>query len=645
MVSRSSLVGPLGFVLGVVSLSFNVGNEIHVPVGGGGGPLMMSGLGPSEAASALRDEAIADNRHNFYFRQIESIRSRVSIPLTPQGAFSVAARMDSTVRTRVDLSDGDAPLGGWFVTSGPWRETGMAEGVRRSSIEFTLSFKDAPLVQRSDPENFRRYVDELVFRSEQGFELPWTPRIAGGVLILLLVLIAQTASPGAAAVLLSVTGPGILSLLLFLEPVAVSLALPRLLGFVLVAAGLIRLLGPRLDISRAITAGLALLGSAMVLVYGFLSFLPNHSPADLDIHIWRTVDLATVPWSYDAWLLYGSHYPTTSQARGAATEALGEGPLIPYSPLPYVLFYASHSAGLDLHWSMNAVEATSLALLLPLIFACARAASSEAGGLLAAALMSLDLATIHHLGRAHSPAVVGGALGLAGLLGFGIALFRTDPPGPWKVPALLLGLSALGYSSTPLFYALFGVAMLALVSVQQATRGLARPVFLTLCAGGMIALVLFYGHYIPGLIRGRGGSALISDPFPGRTFFIFNNESRQSLRLWRLGLFIPFLAAIPAAYMVVTRCPAVVRAFLLAWWSAWAGIMLLKEPWALPRLLRWAKEDFYVAPSLTLMIAIAIARIESRPLRIGLTAASLVTAAFLRARDYGFHADSLRFVR
>jgi hypothetical protein len=638
-------VGPLGFVLGVVSLSFNVGNEIHVPVGGGRGPLMMSGLGPSETASALPDEEIADHRHHFYFRQIESVRSRVSIPLRPQGAFSVAGRMDSTVRTRVDLSDGDAPPGGSFVTRGPWSETRIGGGVRPGPLEFTLGFKDAPLVQRSDPENFRRYVDELVFRSDQGFELPWVARIAGGVLVLLLVLITQSASPGAAAVLLSVIGPGVLSLLLFLEPVAVSLALPRLLGFVLLAAVLIRLLGLRLNISRASTAVLTLLGSAMILVYGFLSFLPNHSPADLDIHIWRTVDLATVPSSYDAWLLYGSHYPTASQARGAATEALGEGPLIPYSPLPYIFFYAGHAAGLDLHWSMNAMEATSLALLLPLIFALARAASSEAGGLLAAALMALDLATVHHLGRAHSPAVVGGALGLAGLLGFGLALFPTRESPQWKVGALLLGLGALGYSSTPLFYALFGIAMLAFVCAQQATRSLARPIFVTLCAGGIIALVLFYGHYIPGLIRGGGGSALTSDPFPGRTFFIFNNESRQSLRLWRLGLFIPFLAAIPAAWLVMTRCPAVVRAFLLAWWSAWAGIMLLKEPWALPRLLRWAKEDFYVAPSLTLMIAIAIARIESRPLRIGLTAASLMTAAFLRARDYGFHADTLRFVR
>jgi hypothetical protein len=182
-------------------------------------------------------------------------------------------------------------------------------------------------------------------------------------------------------------------------------------------------------------------------------------------------------------------------------------------------------------------------------------------------------------------------------------------------------------------------------SAGASTKPLSRSFLFALSTGGFIALVMYYGHYIPGLIRGGGTSNLLSDPFPGRTFFIFHNESRQSLRLWRLGLFVPFLAAIPATAIVIARCSATIRAFLLAWLSAWAGIMLLKEPWAFPRLLRWAKEDLYVAPVLALLIAIAIARIESRPLRVGLIALSLLTALSLRARDYGFHADTLRFLR
>lgn len=643
--TRAALIAPLGFVLGVVALSFNVGNEIHVPVGGGRGPLMMSGLGPSETATSLSDAEARGGRRSFYFRQIGSLTSEVSIPLRPRGPFSVALRVDSTVRTRIDVLEDNNVLAREFVSVGPWREYQIAPILRRDFLVFDLHFQDAPLVGRSDSDTFRRYVDEFVFRGEDGFDLAWGSRLAGGLLLLFLTLVAQSVSRTGAAVLALVVGPSLLGHLASSDPAALSLALPRLFGFVLFAAALTLVLSRILCIGRSIGAALTLMGSGMILAYGGLSFLPNHSPADLDIHIWRAVDFADVPMTYDAWLRYGSHYPTQSQARGSATEALGDGPAIPYSPLPYVLFYAAHAAGLDLHWSMNAIEVTTLALLLPLIFAVGRAASSPGGGLLAAALMATDLATIHRLGRAHAPAVVGGALGLGALLAFGLALPRMHGSKGWRVPALLLGLGALGYSSTPVFYALFGIALIALVMVSADTRRLVGPITMALVGGGLTALVLFYGHYLPGLIRGGGGLALMSDPFPGRTFFIFHNESRQSLRLWRLGLFLPFLAAIPATYIVVTRCSALVRPFLLAWIGAWAGIMLMKEPWAFPRLLRWAKEDFYVAPALALLIAIGIARVESRPLRIGLAVAWLVATIALRGRDYGFHVDTLRFMR
>ena len=643
--TRSAFVLLLGFLLGVASLSFNVGREIRVPLGGARGPLMMSGLGPSSAVWSLPDAEAADARRDFYFRQIESARSTLSVPLRPRGPLSLGIRMDTTIRTRIELLRDNAAIGGAFVAPGPWSERAIAENLDLTALDLTLRFEDAPLVRRSDPGNFRRYVDEITARSDAGFDLPWVSRITGGLLVLLLVALGSFTASGASSVLLAIAAPSTLAALLFHDPVAVSLALPRLLPFMAASVGLISLAGGMLRLRRASIATLALLGSSMVFAYGLLSFLPNHSPADLDIHIWRTVDFGDVPMSYEGWLRYGSHYPTPSQIRGSATETLGGGPAIPYSPLPYVLFYAAHAAGLDLHWSMNAIEAVSLSLLLPLIFAFALKASNEMGGLLAATLMALDLATVHHLGRAHSPAVVGGALGLGCLLAFGLALQELSQAGRWKAPGFLLGLGALGYSSTPLFYALFGLAMMALVLAGRETRGLLRPLALALGVGGALALVLYYGHYVPGLLGGGGSTPLVADPYPGRTFFIFHNESRQSLRLWRAGLFVPFLAAIPAAGLVIARGSAVVRSFLLAWLSAWAGIMLVKEPWGLPVLLRWAKEDFYVAPALALLIAIAIARIESRSLRTALAALSVVTFLYLRVLDYGFHANTLRFLR
>lgn len=642
--NRRYLIPLLGLALGLSSLSLKVGTEIVVPVGGGRGPIMVSGLGPSEAVWSLPAEEIADSRSDFYFRQIESRASAVTIPLLATGSFSVSLRMDTTVRTEVDIVQAGRVVGGAAISPGPWMTHPVAAGFVPGPAEFEMRYLDAPLVRRSDPENFRRYLDSITLRSDEGFRLPWSSRLAGALLLILLIVAAQKEAPGPTPLVLAMIGPAILALLSRHDPVALSLALPRLLIFVCLGATLIALLARLLKIGHEATARLALMGSAMIFAYGFLSFLPNHSPADLDIHIWRTKDLAGVPFSYEAWLRYGSHYPTPSQIQGAATEALGEGPAIPYSPMPYLLFYVGHALGLDLHWSMNAIEATSLALLLPFVYAFGLAASSNLGGLLAAALMALDLATVHHLGRVHSPAVVGGALGLACLLALGLALPRLHEPGRWKVPALLLGLGTLGYTSTALFYGLFGIALLLLIAFS-ADRRLLGPVTLALVAGGGVSLALFYGHYVPDLVRGGGHPGLLSDPFPGRTFFIFHNESRQSLRLWRLGLFLPFLAALPAAVMVMRKASSLTRSFLFAWVGAWAGIMLLKEPWAFPQPLRWAKEDFYVAPSLALLIAIAIARIESRPLRLVLSVVTLAAAAFLRVRDYGFHADTLRFLR
>lgn len=640
---RQAFVSLLGFLLGVAGLSFNVGREIRIPLGGARGPLMMSGLGPSSAALALPDAEVADARRDFYFRQIEAPQSTLSLPLRPRGPWSLGIRMDTTIRTRVDLLHDKQEVGGAFVAPGPWSESPLAS-LDLATLDLAVRFEDAPLVRRSDPENFRRYVDDVTVRSEEGFDLPWASRIAGGGLVFLLVALSLFTARRASAALVVVAAPLILSALLFHDPVSVALALPRLVGFVAASAALIALIGGLLSLRRTSIAFLALLGSAMVFAYGFLSFLPDHSPADLDIHIWRTVDLGAVPMTSEGWLRYGSHYPTPSQVRGSAAETLGEGPAIPYSPLPYVLFYAAHAVGLDLHWAMNAIEAASLSLLLPLVFAFVLMASTEMGGFLAATLMALDLATVHHLGRAHSPAVVGGALGLGCLLAFGLALPELSQPGRWRAPALLLGLGALGYSSTPLFYALFGLAMMSFAFMGRETRSLLRPIALALGMGGAIALVLYYGHYIPGLL-GAEKTPLAADPYPGRTFFIFHNESRQSLRLWRLGLFVPFLAAIPATWLVISRGSAAVRSFLLAWVSAWAGIMLLKEPWGLPVLLRWAKEDFYVAPALALLIAIAISRLESRSLRIALAVWSVGAFLYLRAADYAFHANTLRFLR
>ena len=58
--NRRYLIPLLGLGLGLSSLSLKVGTEIVVPVGGGRGPIMVSGLGPSEAVWSLPAEEVAE---------------------------------------------------------------------------------------------------------------------------------------------------------------------------------------------------------------------------------------------------------------------------------------------------------------------------------------------------------------------------------------------------------------------------------------------------------------------------------------------------------------------------------------------------------------------------------------------------------
>src|SRR5207248_1208875 len=117
---------------------------------------------------------------------------------------------------------------------------------------------------------------------------------------------------------------------------AVPVTTPLDLRLVIRSAPLVRrtqseLGNPELLVERVL---LACLVAAGVAAHGSVAFFPDHSPPDLDIHVRRTLDLFGVPLDYASLLRYGSQLPTASQDQGAATAALGQRTLIPYSPLP-----------------------------------------------------------------------------------------------------------------------------------------------------------------------------------------------------------------------------------------------------------------------------------------------------------------------
>ena len=134
----------------------------------------------------------------------------------------------------------------------------------------------------------------------------------------------------------------------------------------------------------------------------------------------------------------------------------------------------------------------------------------------------------------------------------------------------------------------------------------------------------------------------VPDLFPGSTFAIFHNESRQALRVWRLGFWITALAGLAAAPVALRRAWPPGRPVLMAWLGAWALVMLLKEPAFFPRLLRWAKEDQFLSPLLALLIGGAVASLPRVWMRRAAAAAALAAAVALQLRDYWHHVHTLR---
>jgi hypothetical protein len=373
-------------------------------------------------------------------------------------------------------------------------------------------------------------------------------------------------------------------------------------------------------------------------------FLPNHWPPDIDIHVLRTQDLAGVPLDYESILRYGSQLPTASQKLGQATDALGDKKLIPYSPLPYLFYYAVHALGLDLYWAMTVLNAALAMAVAAFLWVVVDRLWGRGAAWVGALLYALDLAVWHHVGRSHAPAVFGGALGTAALLYLLQRAERLEARRPVLVAGAVLGAAVLGYSSLVVLFGLLGAALIALLAVDA--RGLTpaarRGVALALVVGGLLAGAVFYFHYVPGLLRGAGGVEAGADPFPGRTFFIFHNESKESYRIWVLGYWVGLLAGLAAAPLALRRAPAGVRPILIAWLAAWALIMILKEPFLFPRLLRWAKEDQFLSPLLCLLVAGAVGSLPRRGLRLGAGALVVAAGLWLQLRDYWHHAVSLR---
>jgi hypothetical protein len=581
--------------------------------------------------------------------------SGFNLPVAPRGkGLRVGLWATARVRTAVTVFVDGRPAGDVLVRKGPWSlytldipEGLLPQGESEHGLDLTLNLRPLPLVRVpeeyvANPELLVQYVE---VDATQGLALSAAScALLAAVPVLLFAFGRLVGFSAAGAVALSAAAaPGTI-LLARLAPFPLLLAVPRLLAVALLAGLLTAMALARcLTVARRERAILAAMVAGGTIVHGSLAFFADREPVDTEIHLRRARDLAGVPLEYDALLRYGSHLPTASQTFGKATAALGERTLIPYSPLPYIVYDALSWAGIDLRWGIMALNTILAMAVAPGLWIVARRLWGRGGAWIATTLYVLDLPVWHHLSRAHAPAAFGGALATAALLLLVHSADRLSAPRRVALTGLALALAALGYSSLAVLLGLFGLVLLLLLETDA--RGLTpaarRGVASALLIGGFTAGLLFYVHYVPGLLQGARGLEAEPDLFLGRTYLLFHNESRQSMRIWAAGFALPLVAGLLSAPLALRRAPPFARPLLASWLAAWALVMVLKEPGFFPRPLRWAKEEQFVSPLLDLMIGGAIAALPLAWMRWAAAATVVAMAAWLQCGDFLTHLRGL----
>lgn len=577
-------------------------------------------------------------------------RSAIDLPVRPrEGELHVRLRALARVRTAVSFHAGGQTAGEITIPKAPWRvyDVTLRTADPRDAFPVVLALQPLPMVRVPDEyvAEPKVWVSDITVSSPSGLTFSPRARLLLAVVPLavfafaLAVGFAERTALGAAAVAgLSVV------LLARMAPLPLYLAVPRLLLPALAAGLLTRLaLGRRADVTPRVRAGLSALVAAGIVVHASLPFVPGYDPYDVEVHVRRARDFSQVSFEYGSLLLYGSHLPTPTQTFGTATAALGDRILIPYSPLAYVAYYPLHRLGLDLHWTMTLVDTVLAMAVVPLLWLVAARAWSPGSAWIAALLYTLDLPIWHHLGRAHYPASFGSALGTAALLHLAHDADRLDTRRRVALASGIVALALLGYSSLIVLFGLLGLTLLVVLVVDAAglTQAAKKGLVASLLAGAFVAGLLFYLHYLPGLLHGAGTIQTEADPFPPRTYFIFHNESRQSMRVWAAGFALPLLTAAVAAPFALRRAHPSLRPVLLAWLLSWPVVMLAKEPFLFPRPMRWAKEDQFIAPVLALVIGGAAWSLPRPWMRWTAAAAAVGTALWIQLRDFHAHAAGL----
>lgn len=627
-------------------------DTVHLDAGGITGGFLGEGWGESDRTDLNHDVGALDpsvaGLNHFRFRPARP-PAEIRLPVVARdGMLHVTFNALARVRTAVSFHVPGRPAVEVAVPRGPWGVHDVELGPLEDGNGLTAALALRPLPMVRVPDEF--IAQPVVWVAGVDVSSPDGLRFSSGVRFLMAAVTAAVfgfalviGSGAGLALLASAVAAGVLAYFAHASPLALVLVVTRLLPLALAAGLVTRFALASAPLSPRARAALSALVAAGVLGHGSLAFAPGYDPYDVEVHVRRAQDLGNVPLEYDALLRYGSHLPTETQTFGTATAALGEKTLIPYSPLPYVAFYLLHRLGIDLHWGMIVLDVVLAMAVAPWLWLVSARVWSAAGAWIATILYTLDLPVWHHLARAHVPASFGNALGIAALLWLARDAGRFDVPRRVGLGAALLAVAMLGYSSLVVFFALFGAVLLCLLVLDahalspSAKKGLAAA----LIAGGLLAGAVFYFHYVPGLLHGVGGLQGEPDPFQARTYFIFHNESRQSIRVWAAGFAIPLVAGLLAAPFALRRALPTARPILAAWLGTWPLVMLAKEPFLFPRPLRWAKEDQFVSPLLALLIGGAAGSLPRAWMRWVAASVAVGVALWLQAGDFRIHLSGL----
>jgi hypothetical protein len=588
-------------------------------------------------------QATEDGQTTFYYRAARP-RSHFYLPVEPgQADLRVTLRARAPVRSSLALFAGGRPAGDVLVDPGAWRQWSIAippHLVQGSGADIALDFRPLPLVAGDHAARPELLVDYIEAGASGGHVLNAASCMLLAVVPLAVFVFALAiGTRGDAAVAASAVSAVAVAALARLATVSLLLATPRLLPVALVAGFVTQRLLRRSAASLLEGTILGWVMAAGVLFYGSLSFFPNHNPPGLDPHVRRTLDLGSLPFEYQAILQYGSQLT----AVGEASATFGQGTLIPYSPMPFIAYYAVHLLGVDLYWGITMVNVVLAMAVAPWLWVVAGALWSRRAAWLSLVLYVLDLAVWFRVGRVHAPGAFGGALATAALLYLALEAGRLDTTRRVIVAGLFLGSAVLGYSSLVVLVGLFGATLVIflLVDAREWTAAARRGTLATLVVGAALAGGLYYFHYVPGILKGSGALEGGIDPFPGRTFFVFHNESRQSMWIWMLGFRFVVPAGLLAAPLALRSLRRPAGPVMASWLLAWALVMLLKEPLLFPKLLRWAKEDQFVSPLLCLFMGAAVWSLPHAWMRWTAAVAMVAAALWLQLRCFAYLANSL----